>query len=208
MPVNDEEYKQIWSFYRELGVVERHFDNLQARYRALASTWLLAGLAGSGFVLSERPNLLIPRELIIAGIGVGGSIGIYLLWVLDLLFYHRLLDAAYIEARNLETTHQWLPQVRNNIRGLLGGKGLSLVVWFYVAGTEVMALIGGVGLFLWLISLQVSPVAVCLIATGYVIAMGRVLVYMRRRTSTTPNLESQVEQLKGGPAGGSLGEKK
>ena len=204
MSLNDEEYKRIWSIYRELGVLERHFNNLQARYRALASTWLLAALAGAGFVLSEKRNLLIPRELIIAGIGVGGSIGIYLLWVLDLLVYHRLLDAAFIEASNLETTHKWLPQIRNNMRRLLGGKGLSLVVWFYVAGTEVMALVGGVGLFLWVITLGVLPVAVFLITTGYVIAMGLVLVYMRRRTSSTPSLESQAAQLRGGPAGESL----
>jgi hypothetical protein len=141
----DNERELIWKIYCELGVSERHFNGIQSGYRALASTWMLAAFAGIGFVSSKEFTFGIPKELLVGVIGVGGGIGVYLLWVLDLLFCQRLLDAAYIEGRNLEDKHDWLPQTRNNMRTLLGGKGLSLVVWYYIAGTEVMFLIGGIG---------------------------------------------------------------
>src|SRR5215831_10526015 len=119
----EDDRDRIWKIYCELGVIERHFNNVQSTYRALASTWLLAALGGIGFVISKELTLRIPSELIIGAIGIAAGIGVYLLWVLDLLVYQRLLDAAYIEGRNLETNHQWLPQVRNNMRVLLGGAG-------------------------------------------------------------------------------------
>jgi hypothetical protein len=196
MPTEDKEKERIWNIYTELGLIERHFNSLQSGYRALASTWLLAAFAGIGFVLSTKLTLLIPSGLIIAGIGIGASIGIYLLWILDLLVNQRLLDAAFIEARNLETRHKWLPQYRNNIRTLLGGKGLALIVWFYIGCTEVMAFVGGVGLFLWLPTITI-PVVIYITTIIYVIGMGLVLLYMRRRTSITPYLESQINQSRG-----------
>ena len=55
-------YEQLWGIYRELGEMERHFGNVQARYRALASTWLLAAMAGIGFVLEARGALGSERE--------------------------------------------------------------------------------------------------------------------------------------------------
>lgn len=65
--------------------MERHFNTVQSGYRTLASTWLLAAFAAIGFVLSTKLTLLVPRELVIAGIGMAASIGIYLLWIIDLL---------------------------------------------------------------------------------------------------------------------------
>jgi hypothetical protein len=177
----------------ELGVIERHFNNLQSNYRALASTWLLAALAGIGFVISKELTLRIPAELIIGAIGIAAGIGVYLLWVLDLLVYQRLLDAAYIEARNLETNHLWLPQVRNNMRVLLGGRGLALVVWFYIAGSELMVIIAGIGLFRFL-ALRQAALLYGIEVSAYLSLLVLIPMHMRKQTTLTPRLESKLRE--------------
>jgi hypothetical protein len=189
MPTNDKETEHIWNFYIEMGLLERHFNQLQSGYRTLASTWLLGAFAAIGFVLATKFSLLIPRELLICAIGIAASIGVYLIWVLDLLITQRLLVGSYIQSRALETTHRWLPQIRNTMRALLRGKALRLVVWFYVVGTEVMAFVGGAGLLLWLNTTRAPVVIVCLIAVNYVIGMMFVLVVMHVKTSTTRGYE-------------------
>lgn len=191
MPQQDNDFERIWKIYCELGVIERHFNNVQSNYRALASTWLLAALAGIGFVISKELTLRIPSELIIVAIGIAAGIGVYLLWVLDLLVYQRLLDAAYIEARNLETNHEWLPQVRNNIRVFLSGKGLALIVWFYIAASELMVMIAGIGLFRFLAPRQV-PLLYGIELFAYLSLMVLIPIHMRKQTALTPTLESKL----------------
>ena len=66
-----------WDVLKELGNSERHFNNLEAEYRKLASIWLLAGFAGMGFILKENPQMAVPREIALVAIGLAASIGIY-----------------------------------------------------------------------------------------------------------------------------------
>ncbi len=197
--MNDPEKERIWNFYIELGLAERHFNTLQSSYRALVSTWLLAALVGSGYVLSTELSLSIPRELILAGIGLAASVGIYLLWFIDLLFYQELSSASFQEARILELRNrEWLPQVRDNVRYILQGKGVSRVMWFYIIAVELMAFVGGVGLLFWLLTLTIPYAVVFVSIIAYVIGMGLVQWHMRRRSPTpTPNvprLQAALEQ--------------
>lgn len=86
--LSHETFDRVWSLVTELGLQERHFNDLESRYRALASTWLLAAFFGMGFVISQE-TLTLPfdRLLVVAGIGLAGTVGIALLWNLDLLVY-------------------------------------------------------------------------------------------------------------------------
>jgi hypothetical protein len=75
----------------ELGNYERHFNEMQSRYRALASTWLLATFVGGGFILSQKTfEVPLSRDLAVATLALFGAFGIGLLWNLDLMVYHRL----------------------------------------------------------------------------------------------------------------------
>jgi hypothetical protein len=185
------EQERLLKIYCELGVIDRHFGSIQSHYRALASTWLLAAFGAIGFILAKDFNPIIAKDLLIATIGICGAIGIYLLWVLDLLVYQRLLDAAFVEAKKLETRNTWLPQVRNNMTMLLGGKGLSLIVWYYLTGVEVMFLIAGIELLRFIAPKQFRGLLFVEVPTlmGALILF---LVHMRRKTSTTPELESRL----------------
>jgi hypothetical protein len=123
-----------WDILKELGNSERHFNNLEAEYRKLASIWLLAGFAGMGFILKENPQLALPREIALVAIGLAASIGIFLLWIVDLLVYHQLLDACFIEAKKIEKTHPQLPQVRSSMEHTQGGGKVvtTRLRWFYI----------------------------------------------------------------------------
>jgi hypothetical protein len=123
----------LWDMLKELGTSERHFNSLEAEYRKLASIWLLAGFAGIGFLLKKDLNVGVAPEIAVLGIGLATSIGILLLWIVDLLVYHRLLDACFIEARKIEELHPELPQVRANmVQSQFGGSVTSRLRWFYI----------------------------------------------------------------------------
>jgi len=192
MAADNDEREQVWNIYQELGLIERHFNSLQTNCRALASTWLLAAFAGIGIVISKEISVGFSKELIIAGLSLGGAVGLSLLWILDLLFYQRLLDAAYIEARNLELAHAWLPQVRNNMRKLLGGRGLSMVLLFYVVTAETMVFISEIALGLWL--RKVGQRAYWLDMLAYTALPILLPIFMYCLTPRTPKSEAQLAQ--------------
>lgn len=190
MLANDKTYDQLWKIYCEIRNFESHFSNAQIRFRALTATFFLAAFAATGFVLSNEIGGL-PKELAIGTIGLSASVGVSLLWIIDLMFYQRLLDAAYIEGRSLEETQDWLPQVRNKMRILLGGEGLALLVWFYMIGTLAMGLLGGIGLGAWIA--QRAPIKYFVPgALAYFTMLIIVVLVIRKKTSTTARLEKRL----------------
>jgi hypothetical protein len=149
--VSSETFDRVWRVCEELGTAERHFNELESRYRTLASTWLLATFAGVGFVLSEQVLALhIDRLILVGGIGLAGAIGIALLWNLDLMVYHQLLAANFYAGITLERAHPWLPQVRNAMLESQRGLGvLPRVVWFYMGGILAPLTIAVTALVAW-----------------------------------------------------------
>jgi hypothetical protein len=128
-----------WEVLKELGVTERHFNQLEAEYRKLASIWLLAAFAGMGFVLKENLHLAVPAEIALVAIGLAASVGIFLLWIVDLLVYHQLLDACFTKAKEIEKKYrQQLPQVRAGMEHTQsGGKVVTTKLrWFYILLTS------------------------------------------------------------------------
>ncbi len=193
-----EERDLVWKIYAELGATERHFNGLQSHYRTLASTWLLAAFGGIGFVLTtELSFVAVPAELAVALIGVAAAAGLYLLWMLDLLVYHRLLDAAFIEALRLEERHAWLPQVRTGMMRLHGARGvLHRVRVFYLAGFGLMALVATAALAAWALSRAES--AGLAGAAALAVAAALLGYRMLRGTRDTADLRRDVDS-KGAP---------
>lgn len=141
-----------WDVLKELGASERHFNNLEAEYRKLASIWLLAGFAGMGFILKENPQMALPREIALVAIGLAASIGIFLLWIVDLLVYHQLLDACFTQAKAIEKRYiQALPQVRSSMENTQGGGKVvtTRLRWFYILLTAAPVLFSAPLFVLW-----------------------------------------------------------
>ncbi len=146
----------IWSIAQEIGNSERHFNQLQHQYRALASAWTLAMFAGIQYLLSNWGALPLPSGVLLALIGLAGAIGMTQLWSLDLRVYHQLLEAYFVEGLKLEADHPWLPQIRTRMLATQETRAsgvLSRVVWFYIVGNSIALLIATAGAVLAVIAL-------------------------------------------------------
>jgi len=88
----------------KLAEYERHFNTIQAGIRALASVWLLAAFGAIATLLKreETDKLWVSPEWVIGSICAMGAGGLALLWIIDQLVYHRLLNAAFIVGLKLE----------------------------------------------------------------------------------------------------------
>ena len=133
--------KMTWDIYKHLSDECHHFNQLEGNYRTLASTWLLAAFAGQGYVLKELDPTTSPA--LITMISVAAAVGLFLLWMMDLMVYHRLLGAAFARQRALEMAHPWLPQVAGGMWTGQRSKGvLPRIVWFYILPYLLFACIG------------------------------------------------------------------
>jgi hypothetical protein len=177
-----------WDHLLEVGLFERHFNQLQATYRTLASTWLLATFAGIGFTLLNGKSIPIDWLLAAAVIAVLGAAGISLLWNLDLLVYHRLLDAAFYTGLQIEKRHTELPQLRTHMACATHRHGvIGHVMWFYIVGIDALlgiaTLLASLGLdahgWVWL--LAALPGAALFVVVPVVIA--RVTAHYRRHVA-------------------------
>jgi hypothetical protein len=179
----------IWNMVQECGEQERHFNTIQGAYRGLASTWLLAMFAGIGYILDNKIN---PTHLLIALTGASIAFGIALLWMLDVLVYHRLLLAAFEEGRNLEDSYAWLPQIRNRMRaqGRYEEAG-RCATWFYVGLALAGALVCAVELAQILVATNWAAAVIAFAATMSVftllarLALHKADTLTRQRAATT-----------------------
>jgi hypothetical protein len=185
-------FERVWKIAQEIGVQERHFNGLQTGYRNMASAWLLAAFAGIGFALSQKLEVTIDRELLITAIAVAGVVGIALLWVLDLLVYHRLLDSCFIEGLILEEQYTWLPPFRGNMIKTQGGQGILFrIVGFYVAPIVILILIAAGALVLWYYRGNRPLVAALFVVVGVVAAVLAVIM-IRVKTENTASIEKRL----------------
>lgn len=190
--VDKDTFERVWKIVEEIGVQERHFNGLQTSYRSMASAWLLAAFGAIGFVLSQKFEFAIDRELLITAIAAAGAIGIALLWILDLLVYHRLLDSCFIEGLILEERYPWLPPFRGNMMRTQEGQGvLFRTVGFYLGPIIFLVLIAALALALWCYR-EKWPLAATLLFFGGVInavIIGRVI---RSKTENTAAIEKRL----------------
>jgi hypothetical protein len=151
MKIDKPEFDKVWSILTECGAQERHFNTLQGAYRGLASTWLLAMFGGLGFVLKDMAE---SREkwLVVCGLGVAAGVGILLLWMLDVLVYHRLLLAYFDNGKEIERAcRDWLPPFRNSMKSPGGPNAVRKSIGGFYAGLGTAAvLVAGAGALKWL----------------------------------------------------------
>jgi hypothetical protein len=115
-------------FYRSVQSYEQHFNGIEFEVRKLASTWLIIGFGAIAFLI--RGDLVETQSLIgaiplIAFIALLAQTGLFLLWILDQLVYHNLLDAVFTTALHIERSNPDLPPVRMQMLKLSGGAGVA-----------------------------------------------------------------------------------
>lgn len=177
-PMN-QDFERVWPMITEIGEAERHFNTLQATYRGLASTWLLAMFGAVGILLKPAAEATtraatdivvaqatINQWMLVSGVGIAAVAGIMLLWMLDVLVYHRLLMKFYDAGRALEERYDWLPQVRN--RPTDTGRVRKSIARFYLLISVPGTLFAVVGALKWLHWPWPSGLVAALILVGVV----------------------------------------
>jgi hypothetical protein len=191
-------FDRVWALTQEIGVQERHFNQLQSGYRNMASAWLLATFAGIGFVVSTPLHVTAAPELLVAGLASAGSIGISLLWIVDLLVYHRLLDSCFIEGLILEEQYAWLPPFRNNMMRTQQGHGvLFRIVGFYAAPIGFLILVAAGALSLLSYRLEHHLLSAALIVAGGLLAYLAARL-IRTKTENTAAIARRLEEARAG----------
>lgn len=109
------QYDRILEIYNHIGEQERHFNELERSYRVLASQWLLASLGAIGYLLQSDKIVLFDKNMLIGLIGIAGNTGVFLLWLIDIRVYHKLLNCAFLQGIRLEQENNWLPKVRTDM---------------------------------------------------------------------------------------------
>src|SRR5688572_16210569 len=110
--IDDLYFNRVWQVVKEIGETERHFNSLESQYRLLSSTWLLSSFVGMGFILKTEATLPVDKWWLILAVCMVSSIGIFMLWRIDLLVYHKLLHSAFMVGTQMESEHKFLPKIR------------------------------------------------------------------------------------------------
>ncbi len=131
--MSKDKMNEDWEIIKTITEAEHHFNNLCFKIRTLASTWLLATFAGVGFLLTKtiEPELRIDHLLVL--LCWAGSIGIMVLWILDLQIYQKILNAWFDAREPIEERNSGFPQMGELIKGIqLGGRASNLIKIFYI----------------------------------------------------------------------------
>jgi hypothetical protein len=122
------------AFYKTVQVYEHHFNQLEFEVRKLASIWLLASFGAIAFLfrgeLDSAKSLFDPMMLLVM-IAVLAQTGLFILWMLDQVAYHGLLDAVFTLALHIERRHPELPPIRSMMLRSTSGTGVAGYIKFF-----------------------------------------------------------------------------
>jgi hypothetical protein len=186
MEKKDLSFDQLMEIYNHIGEEERHFNGLELEYRKLASHWLLATLGAIGFLLSKKEDVPVNIWALVIGICLAASVGILVIWFLDMKVYHELLHAAFREGVKLEREFpQFLPQIRNNmVKSQLGGDIIRRVMLYYFFSILLLAVVANISVWMYCLSCQVVGIAVNVSSLGFLFFLFKVM-----RHSSTRNFD-------------------
>ena len=154
-PVKDDVRKN----YQEIREYEQHFNSLETEIRKLASGWLLAALGAIAYLIKSAymgdpaapaSKFLVEPGLLIFFVCLAGNLGLVVLWILDQMVYHRLLNAVFLLGLMMEYKYAYLPPVRTlmMLYSLKRGMARYLRYYYFIP----MAVLAGIAIYfaLWI----------------------------------------------------------
>lgn len=121
-------HREAIAFYKTIQDYERHFNQMEFEVRKLASAWLLVGFGAIAFLirggLDSSHSMGTSLQLLVAVCALT-QIGLFLLWILDQVVYHGLLDAAFSVALHIERRYSELPPLRSMMMRISAGDALG-----------------------------------------------------------------------------------
>ena len=132
--------------YWQLLESEGRFNTIQATIRGVAATWLLGTVAAIGFVL--RPDtkaagwILAPGDLAL-GVLSASSLGLLLLWILDIRVYQRLLASTFLLRLYMEYRDATLPPSAAASMASTSGKGMTRILRYFYSVPVLLFVLSG-----------------------------------------------------------------
>lgn len=160
MEKNEHNFDQLMQLYNYISEEERHFNTLELEYRKLASQWLLVSLGAIGFVITKQEIVPINIWVLVIGICFAASIGIMVLWLLDLKVYHELLNSVFFEGLELEKKHpHYFPQIRKNmVESQHEGNTTKRVILFYFFSVLLLFFVANISIWMIELATPILPI--------------------------------------------------
>ena len=135
--------------YNQIQANEHHFNNIELEIRKLASVWLLTTLAAIAFIVrgayvvdGGKSYLMMSPRSLIAIICCMGNLGLFVLWQLDQMVYHRLLNAVFLLGLRMEFLYKSLPPIRTLMILYTKTRGVARFQrWYYLIPIAVLTII-------------------------------------------------------------------
>jgi hypothetical protein len=138
----------VFQLIEHIGKHEMHFNGLETEYRKLASQWLLAALGASGFILQKDFQFEYKWYLVL-GICLAASVGICVLFLMDIKVYHQLLHSFFTERIKLEADYpQFLPAIGiRMVQTQESGDVVSRILYYYFISIVLLICLAGFAIF-------------------------------------------------------------
>ncbi len=108
-PITNEDESILYGIYSKIEAYRFYLNDVQFKYKKLASTWLFATFLGIGYILSGyEADIPLHPLLCISFVSIFSSIGLVLLWFLDVGIYQRIIDVLFGENLKLENKYNFL----------------------------------------------------------------------------------------------------
>ena len=187
-------FNQVMQLYNHIAEEERHFNSLELEYRKLASQWLLVSLTAIGFVLGKDNEIPINNWRLVIAICLATSIGILILWLLDMKVYHELLHSAFKAGVHLENQYpEMLPRIRNNmVQSQSGGDIIRRVILFYYFSVLTLIIIANISVWMLQPKVEWLPVGLNLISS-----ISAVIIYKTMTYKSSRNLNELIGEASG-----------
>lgn len=202
LPADPISKSDIIELYKEYGAYERHFNNLQNTYRGLASTWFLAAFAGVSFFYSSDfgGGLPISRELTASLITLAGGTGIVMLWLMDVLVYHRLLLAVISCSEQIESQQGagFLPTLRQQMALKTQNLQVRTAISIYYIMPTIILSVASLGFLLSTTGLPFYAISQAIIGLWAVLLLGFAMLtpfVQRRSLSPVPGVSGVLKLI-------------
>jgi len=187
-------FDSIMQLVNHIGEHERHFNTLETEYRKLASTWLLAALGASGFVLKSDTVMPFDRWYLVLAICIAASVGLAILWMMDIKVYHRLLNAFFKEGMKLEIDYSFLRPIRINMaKSQETGDVVTKIQYYYFISIVLLLSIACIAIFN-LKDLSRVPGYKFLFCGIILLTITSILIMMNRRKSGNKEVKALIKK--------------
>jgi hypothetical protein len=146
--ITDNENAIAFGLDSKMRTYQIHYTVIKTRYKRLAFTWLIATFIGLGYFLrGAEVNIHLNNYVVITVLLLLSSVGILLLYFLDIGIYQRINEAIFVESLKLEKKYPFLGTTGNNVFKLLVEKKLHPIIYeglLYAAFTSVLLLLANI----------------------------------------------------------------